>query len=213
MKFISTIFALLALLTIATAAASSRDKFDYIALSVHKGSVKDFDFSPTLDFSTIESFGEKAESSKLSGRLFYGHQFNQYLALEAGLNRFLAKDYTVFEQTLGANNALVTKNIYTGGFSAFGGDLRVVGTYPVTNNFYLKTNVGALAWRSEIDRVSRQNTGLVATKNEESGVALIAGLGLAYGIEKTVAISLDVETTEVSDIRVTNFGLSLTFRI
>ncbi len=213
MKLLSKLLVASMLFVVANVDASHRDEFDYIALSINKASFEEFDFTPDLDFSSIDSFGETIGSSKLAGRLFYGYQFNQFLALEAGFDYFSGKDFSVFEETSAANNSKVKTNIYTGGFKAFGGDLRVVGTYPVTNNFYIKTNVGALAWSSEVDTVSREVNGLVATTNEENGISLIAGLGLAYGIEKLVAISLDVETTEIADIRITNLGVSFTFRI
>lgn len=213
MKLIFTVFVTLLIFVVTSADANYRDDFDYIAVSVNKASFDDFDFSPNVDFAAIGSFGETVDSSKLGGRIFYGYQFNPYLALETGFDYFSSKDFSVFEETAGENNTTVKKNIFSGGFVAYGGDLRVVGTYPVTNNFYLKTNLGALAWHSEIDTVSQEGTSLVATTKEENGVSLIAGFGLVYGIRKTLAVSLDVETTEISDVRLTNFGVSFTFRI
>ena len=212
MNYISKI--VVASLTLPAFAVDSkgRDEFDYLAFSVNTASYSDLDFTPNINFTDLPAISSKADSEKLGGRLFYGYQFNRFFAIEGGLNLFAAKNFKIQEQSQGDNNTTVTTDLFSGGLKAFGADLRAVAIYPVTKNLYLKANVGAVGWRSELDSVSLVDNELIATTNKESGVSAIGGFGIAYGIKKTVAISLDVETTEISDIRVTNVGLSFTFR-
>lgn len=213
MKYTSCLFVVFFVCFSAFSKASNRDQFDYLSISVNKPSYDDLNFTPNLDQAALSPYLQSMDSEKLGFRLFYGYQFNRFLAVETGFDYFGANDFSLYQEVAGANNTVTRKNLLSGSFKSLGADVRAVATYPVTNNFYLKANIGALAWRSEQDIVSKTGEEFSLTDNSESGVSLVTGIGMAYGYRKFVAISLDIERTEIADITATNIGLSFTFRI
>lgn len=194
-------------------ASAAPNSFDYLAVTVNKPSYSELDFTPDLTAADLEPLKESKDSEKSGFRLFYGYQFNQYIAAEAGLNYAGKQEYSLFTESTNDQNAIVKTTQHTGSFSSIGADVRLVGTYPVTNNFYLKANVGALAWRSDRDFISKEANTFSVTEKTSNGVSLVTGIGMAYGFKKVAALSLDIEKTEIDDIDTTNIGLTITFRL
>lgn len=193
--------------------AKARNDFDYLAFGVNKPSYDDLDFTPKLNEASLAPLKEEIGKEGVGFRAFYGYQLNPYVAIEAGANYYGKNDFTLFTEKTD-NKGVVTKTTqHKGSFSGLGGDVRLVGTYALTNNLYVKGSVGALAWFSDKEFVTKETNKFVINEESESGVSLVTGLGLAYGIKKFVAVSIDAEKTEVAGVSVTNLGLSVTFRM
>lgn len=193
--------------------ASSRDQFDYLAVSINKPTYNDLDFSPSLGAEDLAPLKEDVEKESYGFRLFYGYQFNRFLAVEGGLDYYGKSDFSLYTEQTDSENVVTKTNVHTGSFSSVGTDVRLVGTYPITNNFYVKASVGALAWYSDHEYISKENNSFIANEESESGVSVVTGLSLAYGIRKFAAVSLDYEKTEIRDIDTSNIGISFTFRL
>lgn len=193
--------------------SSSRDQFDYLALSINKPSYSDLDFSPGLDDTDLSPLKENVEKENLGFRLFYGYQFNRFMAVEGGIDYYGKSDFSLYTEATDSENVVTKTNVHTGSFSSIGTDVRLVGTYPLTNNLYVKASVGALAWYSDRNYVTKAESNFIANEESKSGVSVVTGLSLAYGIRKFAAISLDYEKTEISEIDTSNIGISITFRL
>lgn len=212
MKYITPL--LVSLLCFSTdSMSSSRDQFDYLALSINKPSYSDLDFSPGLDEDDLSPLKENVEKENVGFRLFYGYQFNRFMAVEGGIDYYGKSDFSLYTEATDGQNVVTKTNVHTGSFSSIGLDVRLVGTYPITNNLYLKASVGALAWDSDHEYVTKEQNNFIANEESESGVSVVTGLSLAYGIRKFAAISLDYEKTEIREIETSNLGISVTFRL
>lgn len=195
------------------AKSNTRDQFDYFAVSLNKPSYDQLDFTPNLEATDLEPLKEEVEKEKFGTRLFYGYQFNRFFAVEAGFNYFGKSSFKLYTETTSAQNVVTKKTQHKGSFSSLGADVRLIGTLPLTNNLYLKGSVGALAWSSDKEFITKGTDEFVINEESESGVSMVSGLSLAYGIRKSVAVSLDYEKTEIAGIDTSNIGLSVTFRL
>lgn len=110
------------------------------------------------------------------------------------------------------NGKLKNKTVHSGDFETLAGDIRIVGTYPLSDSLFLKAHIGALAWDNEFSVLAQNNEELLVQKTSDSGVSLLTGVGLGYGINKAVAVSLDFEKTEIADISTQSLGVSLFIR-
>jgi hypothetical protein len=197
----------------AEAKQKGQTDFDYVAFTVSSTTYNDLFFAPGLTSTAIAPYKQEVASPKISYRAFYGYQFNPYIAVEAGLNVFGQNDYVLFNETTDNKGAVTKNTLAAGEFSSMGGDLRVVATYPVTNNFYFKATVGALAWDSDKHQLREEGSNYILTNTSETGVSPVASFGMSYGFRRVMAISLDVEQTEVFDVKVRNIGITATFRL
>lgn len=193
--------------------STSRDEFDYVAVSVSKPSYDNLDFTPNLTVSDLAPLKESTEKEKVGLRLFYGYQFNRFLAVEAGFDYYGKSTFSLYTETTDAKNVVTKTNQHKGSFSSLGTDVRLVGTLPVTNNLYLKTSAGALAWFSDREFITKESNNFIVNEESDSGVSLVTGVSLVYGIRKFAAVSLDYEKTEIAGFDTTNVGLSITFRL
>ncbi|RVU42008.1 hypothetical protein EOE67_02145 [Rheinheimera riviphila] len=210
--FRKTMFGVLGLCSL-PALANDHNQFDYFGLNIQKSSYQNIQFLPQINPVALAPLTYKETLSGTGFRGFIGHQFNHYVALEAGVNFYGKADFRVTQETTGADGKPSYKTVQSGGFETSAGDLRVVGTYPISDSFYLKANLGALLWNNELTTLA----GSVATpepkKTSDNGVSAIAGLGVGYGLNSKVAITLDVEKTKIAGIHTQNIGLSLLIRI
>ena len=187
--------------------------FGYVAFTVSSTTYKDLNFAPELSSTGLAPYKQEVASPKISYRAFYGHQFNPYLAVEAGVNVFGQNDYVLFSETTNRQGKQTKNTLAAGEFSAMGGDIRVVATYPVSNNFYFKATLGALAWDSDKHQLREQGSNYILSNTSDTGVSPVASLGMSYGFRRIMALSLDIEQTEVFDVKVRNIGLTATFRL
>jgi hypothetical protein len=212
MKFLyKPLLGVLGLLTL-TAQANDLNQFDYFGISIANHSYDAIDFSPQLDTDLLSPYVYKSTSSEIGGRGFIGHQFNQYLAIEAGITSFGNADFSVIEKSLDSEGKEKKTTLHKGSFSTLAGDLRIVATYPLSNNMFVKAQLGAVFWDNEFDTLSGDSELQIVKSVGDSGTSMLAGVGLGYGFNKKVAMSLDFETTKIATITTQTIGLSLIIR-
>lgn len=212
MKLLSTtVIGLLASLSF-NATALSTNQFSYVGLSMQDNRYNDLNFAPNIDTTQLSPLNYNDKTSETGWRGFVGHQFNRYIGVEVGLTTFGKASFSVTEEVTDENNKTTINNVYNGEFKTFAGDIRVVGTYPINDSFFLKAQIGALAWDNEFSYLVQDPNGLTVQKNSDTGVSLLTGLGIAYGFNDLVAISLDIERTEIAKITTDNIGMSLLVR-
>lgn len=211
MKFSIPLF-VVALVVISTnAAASVANQFDYLGISFQKNNYDSVPFSPNINTANISPLNYNESLSGVGFRVFVGHQFNKYLALEAGISSFGKADFSVKEPIVETDVNTKDKTIHKGSFKTLAGDLRIVGTYPLSKKTFLKVNVGAVAWDNDMTVLTQKDGDFATIKNSDTGVSLLTGLGIGYGFNRSIAMSLDFEKTEISDVK--NKNLSLSFMV
>lgn len=140
-------------------------------------------------------------------KAFVGYQFNRYLAGELGFFDLGKFGYTASTTPTGSLSS---------SFRVQGGNLGVVGTLPMTDNFALLARVGGQYARS---RGSLSGSGAVVVadgrpSDRKTNVKL--GLGLQYAFSPSVLMRAEVERFRVSDAvgnhpRVAMYSVSLVF--
>ncbi|MBU2894004.1 outer membrane beta-barrel protein [Colwellia sp. D2M02] len=188
--------------------ANNANQFTYFGVSLQNSSYDDINFHPQVDTSALSPLEYHESTSKTGWKLFAGHQFNRYLAVEGALASFGSANFSVTEEQ--ANGTM--KTLHQGSFDTMGLDIRAVGTYPITDNLFLKAHLGALLWDNDFTFLTNSSNELDTQKKSDTGVSLTTGLGIAYAFNNSVALSLDYETTEIAHIATKNLGLSVLFR-
>jgi hypothetical protein len=94
-------------------------------------------------------------------------------------------------------------------FETLAGDIRIIGTFPLSDRLFIKAHIGALVWDNEITSLAQNTEELLLQKTGESGISLLTGIGLGYGFSKALAISLDFEKTEIAQISSHSIGVSI----
>ncbi|MFT5756207.1 MAG: hypothetical protein ACI9LM_000919 [Alteromonadaceae bacterium] len=194
------------------AVANNANQFDYLGISFQNHSYDSLNFSPGIDTVGLAPLIYQTNSSAIGFRGFFGHQFNRYIAVEAGITSFGKANFSLVKKEKDSNGKLKDKTVHKGNFETLAGDIRIVGTYPISDSLFLKAHIGALAWNNELTVLAQSKEELVVQKTSESGVSLLTGVGLGYGINKVVAVSLDFEKTEIANISSQNLGLSIFVR-
>lgn len=192
-------------------AASDINQFDYYGLGIQNNDYDKLDFSPGFDASKITPNKYK-ESDSLGLRLFAGHQFNQYIGVEAGIGFYSKSKFSITQKDTDANGKVTNKKIHQGSFSTTSGDIRVIGTYPINNNMFFKAQVGALVWSNKFNFLTGDLATQVLKTDKDTGVSLLTGVGVGYGFNKKFAISLDVEKTKIHKIDTQTLALSVSLR-
>jgi hypothetical protein len=210
--FAKTIIGLAGLCSL-QALANNNNQFDYFGLNIQKSSYQNIQFSPQINPVALAPLTYAENLSGNGARGFIGHQFNHYVALEAGVNFYGKADFRVTQETTGADGKPSYKTVQSGGFETSAGDLRVVGTYPISERFYLKANLGALLWNNELTTLEGSTAAPETKKTSDNGISAIAGVGVGYGFNNKVAVTLDFEQTKIAGIKTQNLGLSLIIRI
>ncbi|MEW6990345.1 outer membrane beta-barrel protein [Colwelliaceae bacterium 6441] len=194
------------------AAASDFNQFDYLGISFQNHSYESLNFSPGIDATELEPLIYKSSSSARGYRVFVGHQFNQYVAVEAGVTSFGKASFSLFEKGVDSAGKVKNNTIYDGQFKTLAGDARIIGTFPLSDSLFLKAHLGALAWDNDFTVLVQGQEQLLVEKSSDTGISLLSGIGLGYGFNKVVAVSLDFEKTEIADITNQSLGLSVFLR-
>ncbi|WP_077338285.1 outer membrane beta-barrel protein [Pseudocolwellia agarivorans] len=195
------------------AAANNTDKFDYLGLSLQHNSYDELNFSPQIDTSKLTPLDYSSSSSSIGFRGFVGHQFNRYIAMEAGVTSFGKGEFKVTEESTDSAGEVINNVLYSGTFKTLAGDIRAIGTYPLSDRLFLKAHVGILVWDNEFSYLSGNVSELNTQEVSDTGITLLTGLGIGYGFSKDFALSLDFEKTEIADITAQNISLSLLIRL
>ena len=76
----------------------------------------------------------------------------------------------------------------------------------------MKAHIGASAWDNELTVLAQSTEGLLVQKTSKSGLSLLTGIGIGYGFNNVVALSLDFEKLEIAQISSQSIGLSVLAR-
>ena len=192
--------------------ASTPNSFDYFGISFQQNSYDNLNFSPSINTSELAPLIYNDSSSAQGTRVFLGHQFNRYIAVEAGISSLGKGAFSLTQKETDADGNIEETNIQKGNFKTLAGDLRFVGTYPLSDHIFLKAFIGAYIWDNELTVLAQSNDILITEKTSESDISLLTGLGIGYGFNDAVAISIDFENTEIAQITTQNIGVSLFIR-
>jgi hypothetical protein len=192
--------------------AGDANKFDYFGIGFQNNSYDNLNFSPQLDTSTLTPLIYDEKTSSRGFRGFVGHQFNRYLAIESGVTSFGKASFSVTDKETDSDGKITTKIEQNGRFKTLAADVRIIGTYPLSDKLFLKAHIGALAWDNEFTFLTGEATALTKQKNSDSGVSLLAGLGVGYGFNSKIAFSFDFEKTEIAELTTKNIVFSLLVR-
>lgn len=188
------------------------NQFDYLGVTFQNNDYDDLNFSPLIDTASLTPLKFDSDSSSTGYRIFIGHHFNNYIAIEAGMATFGKASFSVVEESIASNGKSKTEVIHNGDFKTLTGDIRVIITYPLTETFFFKGYLGGLLWNNEFSFLSNKNEIIETEKVSDTGISLIKGVGLGYGFNDNVAVSLDIESTRVANITVNNLAFSLLFQ-
>lgn len=211
MKFFVKVLIMIVYTLALDVTAGDINQFDYYGMGLQTNHYDGLDFAPEFDATKITPNKYK-ENSSPGLRIFSGHQFNQYIGVEAGIGFYAKSKFSVKEKSTDANGKVTNKKIHQGSFKTTAGDVRVIGTYPVSDNMFLKAHVGALIWDNKFNYLEGDITTQVLKTKKDSGTSLITGLGIGYGVNKKFAVSLDVEKTKIHKIPTRTVALSLVLR-
>jgi len=206
-----TMVAALSLISV-NAVANHANQFTYFGINLQNNKYDELDFAPQVDITALPSLTYDDTLSANGFRGFVGHQFNRYIALEAGLTSFAEASFTLIEEKTDADGKITKSTIEEGEFTTLGADIRAIATYPITDNVFVKVQVGVLAWDNDFSFLVEDTTGLTVLKESDSGVSLLTGAGLAYAFNDVVALSFDYEVTEIAEISTQSIALSLLMR-
>jgi hypothetical protein len=157
--------------------ADNSNQFDYVGLSLQQSSYRDLDFSVTIKPNDLTPLSYHESLSGSGFRGFIGHQFNRYLSLEAGIASYGKADFKVKQEETGTDGKPTYKTVFNGDFKTTAGDLRVVGTYPLSDSLFLKAHLGALIWNNELTTLEGTVAQPETPKVSDNGVSLLTGLG------------------------------------
>ncbi len=194
------------------AIAKNANQFNYIGINFQDNSYEDLNFTPEIDTAQLSPIKYNENSSKTGWRGFFGHQFNRYIAVEAGLTSFGKASFSITEELTDSSGKTTINTIQNGEFKTLAGDIRAVGTYPINNSLFVKAQIGVLAWDNEFTFLVSDIEEFAVQKKSDKGVSLLTGIGIAYGFNDLVAISLDFEKTEIAKITTQSLGVSLLVR-
>jgi len=192
--------------------AGDINKFDYFGIGLANSSYDELVFSPQIDTAELTPLVYDDKSSAMGYRMFAGHQFNRYVAVEVGLASFGQVGFTVKELTTGTDDKVTKTTIEQGKFKTLSGDVRVVGTYSLSDSLFLKAHVGVIAWSNKFTFLTGKAGALTSEELSDKGVSLTTGVGVGYGFSKRIAMSFDAERTEIADIATQNLGVSFFVR-
>ena len=189
--------------------ASNPNSFDYFGLSFQQNSYDDLNFLPGINASELAPLIYNDSSSGKGNRLFLGHQFNRYIAIESGVTSLGKAKFSVIQEETDDDGNTEKTTVQSGSFKTIAGDLGIVGTLPVSDHMFLKAHIGAYLWDNEFTVLSRSNDLFITEKTSESDVSLLTGLGIGYGFNDAIAISLDFKRTKIAELTNQNINLSI----
>jgi hypothetical protein len=194
------------------AVANNANQFDYLGISFQNHSYDSLHFSPNIDTAGLAPLVYQANSSATGFRGFIGHQFNRYIAVEAGVTSFGKAKFSLIEKGKDTDGKSIDTTLHNGDFKTLAGDIRIIGTFPLSDSLFVKAHLGALAWDNELTILAQGAEDLLLEKRSETGMSLLTGLGLGYGFNKVLAVSIDFERTKIANISTQSLGLSVFFQ-
>ncbi len=192
--------------------AETVNPFNYYGVALQNNSYDAIKFSPKFDSAALAPLSFTKKTSGQGVRAFVGHHFNQYIAVEGGFSSLGKAKFLVANKQTDAAGKTTSTTVYKGDFSTLAADVRGVFTYPVNAKVFLKAHLGALVWDSKLESLAGTSDAPTISKSSDSGVSLLAGVGLGYGFNKKVAMSLDYEQSEVFNITTKTLGVSVSIR-
>jgi hypothetical protein len=186
--------------------------FDYFGVGVQHNSYNSIDFAPQFNTTVLAPSLFSKDDSGLGLRGFVGHHFNQYIALEGGFTLFGKAKFKVSDSAIDATGKTVKKTLHQGEFSTYGADARAVATYPLSSKMFVKAHAGALLWHNKFSILTGTPQQIEVNTTKDTGVSLVVGVGLGYGFNKKVALSLDFEKSKVAGLSTQSLGLSVLVR-
>jgi hypothetical protein len=202
------------MLTSSFVAANDMNVFSYFGFALQKNSFDNIQFQaiPEITFSDPQKY--KQSTSGIGARLFAGVNFNEYIAVEAGLSQFAKPDFSVTEKVTNADKTTKTITHHKGDFSTLALDIRAIGSYPLTDDVFIRAQLGAIGWDNTYGSLNVAEDEVVKViDTKDRGVSLLTGIGFGYGISKTMAVTLDFEKTEVAEIPVKTISIGFSFKL
>jgi len=194
-------------------AASDKNTFSYFGVALQKSNFDEIQFKQNQT-EINEPLKYKESTSGIGARIFTGFNFNEYIAVEAGLSQFAKPDFSVSEKVTNADKTTKTTTHNKGSFSTLGMDIRAIASYSITDDVFLRAQIGALGWDNKSESLaSSENEAYTTIEAKDRGVSLLTGIGIGYGISKTMAVSLDFETTKVAEISIKTLSLGFSFKL
>jgi len=213
-KLLNAFFLSLSVLTSSFVAANDMNTFSYFGAALQKSSFDEIQFQsiPETVFDDPQKYKESTVG--IGFRLFTGVNFNEFIAIEAGLSQFAKADFAVTEKITNADKTAKTTTHHKGDFSTFALDIRAIGSYPLTDDIFIRAQLGAIGWDNKYASLNVAEDEVVnVIEAKDRGVSLLTGIGFGYGISKTIAVTLDFEKTEVADISVKTISLGFSFKL
>ena len=81
--------------------ASNLNSFDYFGLPFQQNNYDSLAFSLDINASELTPSIYKTNSSEKGSRIFLGHQFNRYIAIESGVTPLGKKKFSVIPEETG----------------------------------------------------------------------------------------------------------------
>ena len=192
--------------------ADKVNPFNYYGVALQNNSYDAIEFSPTFAPAALAPLSYSKNTSGQGLRAFMGHHFNQYVAIEGGFSSLGKAKFLVANKQTDAAGKTTSTAVHQGDFSTLAADIRGVFTYSLNAKIFLKAHLGALVWDSKLESLAGTADAPVINKRSDSGVSLLTGVGLGYGFNKKVAMSVDFEQSEVFNITTKTLGVSLSIR-
>lgn len=202
---------MLGLLSLGTHARDD-NQFDYLGISFHADSYNNLNFLPQTDTTQLSPLLYRSSSSSAGIRGFAGHQFNRYIAVEIGMKAYEKASFRIIQEETNAEDETTTSTLHNGQFKTLAGDIRIIGTYPVSDHLFFRGHIGAVQWNNEFTFLTGNPSELSTQTLSNSDISLLTGLGAGFGINDTAAILFDVEQTEIASLTTRSLGLSILFR-
>jgi len=196
------------------ATANEKNSFSYFGVAIQKSSFDDIQFQSTPEVIIIEPIKYKESTSGVGARIFTGFNFNEFIGIEAGLSQFAKPNFTVTEKITNTDKTTSTKTHHKGDFSTLGVDIRAIGSYSLTDDVFIRAQVGAVGWdnkHASLNMAEDKKVSVIEVKDR--GISLLTGLGIGYGLSKGMAITLDFERTEVAEVSVKTLSLGFSFKL
>ncbi|MGJ8483286.1 outer membrane beta-barrel protein [Pseudoalteromonas sp. SYSU M81236] len=192
--------------------ALNENKFGYIGISAQKN-YYDVNFIPLIEQQEILPLRYDYSDTGTGFRGFAGYQFNQYLAIEAGFSVLGEAEFNVYSETTNQSGTVVKNSVYSGGLETNALDLRLLGTYPITGNVFVRAHLGSVLWDSNFSFLQKFSDDYFIVDQKDSGVSLLTGLGIGYALSSGTALTLDYENTKINDSNTHNIVASIVFKI
>ena len=187
-----------------SASAGIGNSFSYIGLGAAYSDFTDLNFTPDVAEDGYAPFKLSDSSSGFGTRFFYGQHFGEYLAVEAGANFMSKPDFK-----LKNGNSTVHK----GEFSTFGLDIKAFATFPITNSQFIRAHAGVLLWDNSFETITGPSGSSEVSKKSDTDFSPIYGIGYGYAFNKSNALVLEFERTEIADVEVDNISISFLVKL